>query len=150
MAHHGDQHSISEQEPQNLFAVVRGNLCFEVYKYGTGTALFQPELICNFPFLDGSCVNWSPSGTYLAELRQEEIFVRGAAPSFCEIMRSSHSEGRQIDFSPGENYIVVNCGKRGEQYAAVQKVIDMKTGIAKKSFEGIAPISMGMLTPTVI
>ncbi|XP_074557396.1 eukaryotic translation initiation factor 3 subunit B-like [Curcuma longa] len=120
-----------------------------VIRAGSNTEVFwndprqlMPELVHQRQYWTESFVQWSPLGTYLATVHRQGAAVWGGASTFNRLMRFAHPQVRQIDFSPGEKYIITYSShepsKPQDSHRIVINIFDVRTGKLMLDFKGNA------------
>ncbi|XP_074557512.1 eukaryotic translation initiation factor 3 subunit B-like [Curcuma longa] len=118
-----------------------------VIRAGSNTEVFwndprqlMPELVHQRQYWTESFVQWSPLGTYLATVHRQGAAVWGGASTFNRLMRFAHPQVRQIDFSPGEKYIITYSSHEPsnprDSHRIVINIFDVRTGKLMRDFKG--------------
>ncbi|KAF5743376.1 hypothetical protein HS088_TW09G01444 [Tripterygium wilfordii] len=102
----------------------------------------KPDPVYKRSYWTESFVQWSPLGTYLATVHRQGAAVWGGAATFNRLMRYAHPQVKQIDFSPGEKYLVTYSSHEPsnprDANRVVMNIFDLRTGKVMRDFKGSA------------
>ncbi|KAJ3674586.1 hypothetical protein LUZ60_005202 [Juncus effusus] len=125
------QEWLTDEKARDQF-VIRAGTSTEVFWNDARQLLSDP--VFPSPNWKDSIVQWSPLGTYLATVQKQGAVVWGGASKFISLMRFVQPQVKQIDFSPGEKYLVT-CSIH-DTHRVVLNIFDMRTWKLMRDFRG--------------